>query len=542
MSCVISLAFLTALSVANVQFASPGSAAEAIAQGHNTDAAFARIKGAGRKGLWALHDVAKRHQGKERGRAFEAIGRFANEEAEWALISELKTTDVDAKAGAIRGLGHLRKPSLYRYITAAANSPEPAMRDAAVAAMTEIGGASIIDALLDGPNPHGREVALRVLEARGHGTQLEKGIQVAMSSSDPVLLYEGVSLMAKSEDSAYSGTLKRLARGGDEKLALHAIDVLVEIRKLNAGYVLADIAADPDVSENVWRRAAEALAKFAEEAFLADVEALATAHPDRKPQLLEQLIGKPSDEALGRAMELLTDRIPARAEIGELILERAGDRAHTVAFKKIEIARAPVRRALVGFLRKHARGKYAAELVQRAHSPRIRERVIALELLSELGETRALAGLADMLKDRDPEIRSTAALSMVDVTDPAIEHALIGAAHDPSPRVRLSALRGLTRWAQHAEADAVATVQAALRDPSDDVRVTAIGLLAVPKDPSLLGALKSRLDEAPPRERAAIATALGGIMHPAAIVMLVDLALDHDTEVQQSAMRALESQ
>ena len=64
-------------------------AANAVAQGDNVDQASARLVRAGQQGLWFLHDRAKKESGEARRRLFEAVGRFATGEAEWALLQVL---------------------------------------------------------------------------------------------------------------------------------------------------------------------------------------------------------------------------------------------------------------------------------------------------------------------------------------------------------------------------------------------------------------------------------------------------------------------
>jgi hypothetical protein len=347
------LALLIAAQESTVPIKSPAQAIEAIAQGENVDAAFARLAAQGKPGLWALHDAAKKKSGVERGRLFEAIGRFATPEAEWALIVELKGTDSEGRAGAVRGLVRIKNPKTFSSIARQAESTDEVVRGAVVDGFSALGHSAdgSIAALLESKSVVAREVGLRVLVKSGDGPELQEAMIAALKDPEPAIQYQGLLLVQMKKDQSQVYPVAELARSGRDDVACLAVQVIAELGGLTAAGELSSIVADPVTSRGAWMRAARLLRASGDDGFAMMLDAIARTKDDaRRSTIAAMAVENVKPAELARAVDLLDDPGPQRAAAGKLILIASGEAGAEVARARIPTALPEMKEAIDRYL------------------------------------------------------------------------------------------------------------------------------------------------------------------------------------------------
>lgn len=284
-----------------------------IANGSDAEAAGEKVAAMGRPGLWALHEAAKKHEGAARGRLFEAIGRFSSDEAEWALIVELKSADLEARAGAIRGLARMKRAKTAAQVLNAAKVENAEVRDAAATYLKAIG-------------EPGRAHATKLLDS---GADHQRGIALAYALA--------------AQDFDLSNSMFRvaeLARSNSAEVSELATRVLAKNGGAMAAGELASIVADPATKEIAWLRSAELLTGMGIDGRRELIGAIGRVREDAKRARLAAIAAKDATrEEVGAMVELLDDPSPDRREAAKAILLKTGALGR-------EVARAHLARAL----------------------------------------------------------------------------------------------------------------------------------------------------------------------------------------------------
>jgi hypothetical protein len=325
----------------------------AIASGDESEAAIAHIKAAGKPGLWAMHDAAKKSSGGPRGRLFEALGRIQTPEAEWALIVELKGADPEGRAGAIRGLVANKNPSTYGSIARQADANEEGIRLAVVDALIAMGPTAdkYVPGLLASKSENAREVGLRYLVERGEGTIVGESMVAALRDPAPMIQYQGLKLVERKKDRGQFFTVSELARSQHEEVAGLAVQVLQSLGGYNASSELVAVIADPISKDSAWQRAARVLRSGGADGFAAMLDAIArTKDDDRRSKLANLAVQNVTPDELARAVELLDDPAPARAAAGRAILMSSGEAGAEVAKKRLPSALPELQQEIESYL------------------------------------------------------------------------------------------------------------------------------------------------------------------------------------------------
>jgi hypothetical protein len=367
---------------------------------------------------------------------------------------------------------------------------------------------------------------------------VEASLPAALADGDPIVQREAIALAVRTKDAVHAGALAKLARVRDEKVALAAVDGIVELRGYNGAYELAAIAADPDVLESVWRRAALAARSFGARSLDAFVLGIEKARDERRDAMAAMLATGLDDLELRLIVDMFADASSSRSTVARLVADRCGERAQATAFARLPSAPPTLRRVLIAYLRERSGAAFTSRLVARAGSGAQAERLAAIDLLGEAGDERGLNGLAGMLSDPSPEVRARVAVVVSRAADREVAKLLVARAGDEAPVVRAGVMRGLGRYIP-GDPVATKTAKRALADPDESVRIAAIHALSGPRDAAVVRAFKARLFDSSTSERAAIAQALGKSTLPEAVVMLVDLATDSNAVVREHAVAAL---
>ncbi|MDE3242601.1 MAG: HEAT repeat domain-containing protein [Nitrospirota bacterium] len=151
-----------------------------------------------------------------------------------------------------------------------------------------------------------------------------------------------------------------------------------------------------------------------------------------------------------------------------------------------------------------------------------------------------VARLVSLLKDPDPVVRRTAALSLGKIAEPDTAASLRDGLFDPDTLVRQHSAWALGNLGEAAIDPAGLVLVQKLNDPSPAVKSTvaqAIGKIGATQ--GMVELLGDALEEADPATRRAVVQALGWLESPSAYQMLLDALTDEDAAVRQGAVAAL---
>lgn len=326
------------------------SATDAIARGDDVEPAIARVRSAGKPGLWALHGAAKARSGAERGRLFEAIGRFGTSEAEWALVIELKGSDAQGKAGAVRGLEHVPSASAMAAILRQASAGDELIRDAVLDVLSRRKPTEAqLERLVGSEDEDARELGLKVVVRDGTEAQAQALIMPSLEHPSARIKHQGVSLAGRAKDRSQIYTLAEIARGPDEHLAAHAVRVLGELGGWNVPSELSAVIADGATRDAAWREAAVVLRNLGKEGFTALLKGMSRVREETRRAELAAIAAEGIGEAqLAAAVDLLED--PESREAGAHILDHAGDRGAQAAKQRMESALPELHDAISAYL------------------------------------------------------------------------------------------------------------------------------------------------------------------------------------------------
>ena len=344
------LMLIALMAPAATQPMSLSRATSAIASGEDVEPAIARVRRAGKPGLWALHGAAKERQGTERGRLFEAIGHFGTSEAEWALVIELKGDDAAGRAGAVRGLEHVPSASALAAIVRQASANDALVRDAVLDVLSRrVPSQTQLERLASSEDEDSKDVGLKLVVQHGSDALAAAWINPALEHASPRIKHQGVSLVGRVKDRTQIYTLAEIARGPDEHLAAHAVAILGELGGWNVPSELSAVIADASTRDAAWREAAVVLRSLGKEGFTALLRGMSRVREETRRTELAAIAAEGIGEAqLAAAVDLLED--PESREAGAHILDHAGDKGLQAAKQRMESALPELHDAISAYL------------------------------------------------------------------------------------------------------------------------------------------------------------------------------------------------
>lgn len=531
-----------ALTMPAASFRTAAAAAEAVAAGgDDAEAALRYLKAKGQRGLWAVNDVQKKKRGKERGRLLESMGWFRLAECEWTLRKGLKLKDVEAKAGAIRGMAHMRSDKLIKPILRTAGHASGVVRGAVAEALIEIGSKMDLKVwdLITGSDANAKITGYTYLALRKSDRLSDRAIPLGLEDSSKNVRLAAVALAGARGSDLHAPALEKLARSSDEALAVAAVDALAAMWTNSTPRRLAKIVAEPGVIEPVWRKTFALLRAKGKAGFAGLTDGIAAAPAARQKALADAYVASITDEELQRALDLLAHPRPQQRALGDTILSGVGEKAEDAAIARLAGADLLVRRAVTRYLKGQPRDRVGPKLLAAAEQGDPAVRAGAIGVLASIGGKQNRLGLMPMLSDPAPEVRAAAARALGKVKSPEVEQALEKALGDPEASVRMAALEGLAKRKNRSRSMAML---GALDDVDAKVRLSAIKKLSGPKDVKVLRALEGRLRTGPEKERTAIVKAIADSMLPEAAALMVSLVTDQDRNVRRAALKVIEEQ
>jgi HEAT repeat protein len=523
-------------------FRDMAQAIEGIAEGSRTSSqALAMLRQKGKPALWALNEAAKRNAGERRGNLFEAMGRFDSQEAEAALMTEVRaTSDEHGKAGALRGLAHLRAKSAIGPMLQAASSGSAVVREAAALALAEIG--STVDpkmwAMLKGPDAKARATAVAYFNIRNIPKQMDEVVTIALDDSAPAVQIQGLVLAAKRGRMDSLPRIADLAAGANAIVSEAAIDALVEAHSPAAIAKLAQIVGASMSMENAWKVASERLRRMDDPAFEMWIDGISDAPETRKKQLLQMLISSVTSEELDKLVDMTARPFKKRAEIANDVLAEIGERAEDTMITRAIGTEPSLRRAAMAYLKKRERGRVMTKLLAKAKVGQPLQRAGAIEAMSQIGGQEVAPELGAFVGDPAFEVRIAAAIVLGAWGDHDADKILTSSLKDSNATVRVAVVEAL---AKHLGSEVTQSLIDALSDPELNVRMAAISGLGQ-SDPRGIRALKAYLRQASPEERVAITRSVAASPLAEAQRLMIDLVTDKDKTTRESAAKAVGAQ
>jgi HEAT repeat protein len=174
-----------------------------------------------------------------------------------------------------------------------------------------------------------------------------------------------------------------------------------------------------------------------------------------------------------------------------------------------------------------------SELVTQVDCPK---RMLAVDLLGEIGDPSAVPALLTALADKDGMLRRAAANALGHIGSPETISPLVNALKDIDANVRATAASAL---GELGDSQTVEALVSALQDANWEVRVAVLEALGRLKDARALESMLACLNDADKEVRHQAAEALGELGHPTSVGALVLAMIDPDHGMRQAAARAL---
>ena len=449
----------------------------------------------------------------ERAEAVRLLGKLALPGALPALATVLRDRYEDdvVRGLAADGMASLRDPAVVPMLTAELRSVDEQATPRVAEALIRFGSAATLALieLLSGKEatPPARVWAARILAATGDPAALEALLASLRDRHDLLRAASAEALGTLAEQRALSPLMQVALRDPAPLVRAQAAQAAAKVSGADAAEVLVAALSDPDYATRL--RALEAF----ESMRLLDTTALEKALRDdnaevqRRAALALERLGYL--DKLVEGLASLDAKTRAAAYGGLIQLGKAGLVEGIAA--RIRHESLAVRTAIAkacGELRAQRAGK---SLIAALEDPAWPVRAALCEAIGQLrvpGGAKALSGL---LVDPEESVREAAATALAAYGGSEIEadQAALRAAYEHgSIPIRL-AMVAIAAAAPESANDLSQLLVDALRDPSEAVRLRAVGALAAHPNPTATSALIASLTDASLEVRMAVVPALG---------------------------------
>ncbi len=479
--------------------------------------------------------------------------------------------------------------SIEEAVLLALRSSDVKVRSAAIAKASQAADPEALVGAVGDPSNHVRRNAAIDALTRA-GPRSVPTLVRALRHDDAEVVMFAATILGRTRDPSAVPHLVALLGHADVNVAQAAIESLGRLRAAAAvGPLVATLDRDPwlafaaahalgDIGD---ARAVPALAARVRDEALGDAVLVALGRIGSREALVtlaEQLLESSGDDArfavclraIGAALEqnpddhaLLAIDVWAKLATGEasevhlrmlkLLSAEEGSSTHELEEKHavielirvlrlkplygslVRAARNPLLRELLAFCIVSLGPEMASALALGAMSPDAGTRILACNAIGALGLTAAAAPIERLLRDRDEEVRAAAALAVARVARESCVPSLVAMLEDPSELVRIAAVGAL----EALDAAAVAEALASATELSERAHGLALDLMKACPHPAQRPFIRRALEDPSPAVRRAAVAAKA--RQPAADILddLRPLLSDHSAEVRREAVLAL---
>lgn len=515
----------------------PGpSADEAALQvadgGKSARAGLQSLMRKGRFGLRALIKLGRTASGERGRRAYEAIGAFRGEEAFSALQEGLRSADKGVQMGAIRGMARIGGAQVVEPLVQTAMAPDEEVRKELVEALAKAGPAAERPAqeLVKSTSPYARETGIRFLARHYAGAKRRKIILQGLRDNDAGVRAAAVQLADLWRDMSLAEALVELSRDQNPEVAARSVEAVAKFPALRKE--LPKLLADPRVTRQAWMTAFHRMRDYDDMAIPYLIAAISQAGPKRQAIMLDLLSDDASEGELVAFVELLDSPEEDVSGVVTGLLSQMGARADTAAARMILDKRESLVEAIREYLSRRPRKGITEDIVESTKAGDPVDRVKHIDIIGELGPEEVREDLVDLLDDTQTQVRVAAAKALGGLNDVGAEAELVRLLDDVKKEVRVEALRGLKAYDSRLS---VLARMSAMEDPDPEVRKAAVSSFEGSDADHVLESLERIVRTGTQPERLDALTAIGEVKTPRAAVLLVDLVTESDDQIRMAA-------
>ncbi len=426
-----------------------------------------------------LAEVRQARAWRDRARAATALGLLRESRAVGPLVEAMRDAneDGDVKLACAEALGRLRDPSVVAEMCELLAQVDEWASPRIAQVLREFGPIAV-------------EPLLSVLD---RSDSLNARVWAAQ-------------ILGRLADRRATWPLVERLHDRAEQLRLSAANALAE---------LGDAAAVPALIGVVLRDPVAAVRAQA-------ARALGELGDERALPLLIASLGDPDYWMRFRALEAIealapTDTSSIETALGDanpevrrravLALDRMGrlEKPFEDLTSDDDLVSAEAERRLVAV----GRAGLAERLVRHLEAAEPRMRIRIVRVLGQVGEPRHADALVAALKDSDPEVVQEVVRALATLAPASAVPALIERLSGPDRALRTAVAGALRQFDSGALATHLARLSELAREPSDDIRVAAVIVVAAVREPSATGVLVAALSDNHGDARLEAAVALG---------------------------------
>ncbi|MEZ6133408.1 MAG: HEAT repeat domain-containing protein [Pirellulaceae bacterium] len=280
------------------------------------------------------------------------------------------------------------------------------------------------------------------------GSEVDQALASQLASAIPERAALIVQAMSDRPGTVQVAAIIKAAESGNQQVRLSAIDALQRVGDVSCLPVLLAIAVQDETE--LAQAAKVALAGLAGEGVDAELAALLTKAEGKSYPLLIELVGQRRIQTVPDLLKALKHsdtsvRHAALVSLGETVsLDQLPELIAQVVSPKdatdLEVAGQALKAASIRMPDREACATQIAQALIRAQPA---TRSLLLEILSDVGGTKALATLADAAKSNDPELQDTGSRLLGKWNNVAAAPVLLDLAKSaPAEKYQVRALRG----------------------------------------------------------------------------------------------------
>lgn len=522
-------------------YATRAEAADIVAAGGpNAADARAWLVDAGRPGLWALNALAKSGSSAKKANVLEAIGWWRTEEAEYVLRRSLKSGNSVVQVGAVKGMGHLATSRVGRVLVDQLDSRYPAVREAAVAALIEIGPsvAQRVRSKLSDPSAFARAGAVTYFAKHSNDVEFDEVVGDALRDGSWSVVSAAVDAAGQRKRRAHLPRLHTLLATAPSKVAVAAGEAYVQAAPDAYGDRVADILEDRRVPKAV-RQAMKARlrADVGRRSFEILAKAAVDAGEKGEAAYRDLIVTNASEKEATALFSLLASRRPRLSAFASSALAMMGESIEDGALEALPSASIITREAILDILMKAPRDRMKAKVLEMAKSKDDERRVAAIRVMERMADNSLTPKLTELANDERPKVRMAALAALGPIPSASARVTLEEHLADPAADVQIAALRALAATPTQERND---RVLAALDDERPNVRLEAIRLLSPPQSSPVLTRFERMLETASASERIAIIQGIAKSKLPGADMLLMELVTHRRHEIRKAAVATVD--